>query len=82
MLLFLIAAAASAVLCLKLLTAPIRFFWKLILNWFFGWLFLLLLNLLGCAFGFHIGISAFTALIVGFLGIPGTLLLFALQWLL
>ncbi len=82
MVLVLITAAVMAALCLKLLTAPIRLIWKLLLNFFFGVLFLILLNLIGCAFGFHIGISAFSAAVVGFLGIPGTFLLLTLQWLL
>ena len=82
MALILVTAAVMALLCMKLLMAPIRLMWKLLLNLFFGVLFLILLNLIGCAVGFRIEISLFSAAVVAFLGIPGTLLLFALQWLL
>ena len=67
---------------LRLITAPIRLLWKLLLNMFFGLLCLILVNLIGCAVGFQIGIGLFSVAVVAALGLPGVLLLFALQWLL
>ena len=81
MIVLLLLAALGTVLFLKLITAPIRLVWKLLLNLFFGFVCLLLLNLLGCAFGVQIGISPVTVAVVAVLGLPGALLLLALQWL-
>lgn len=75
-------SAAALIGFLRLITAPIRRIWKILLNLFFGFACLILLNLIGCAVGFHIGINVLTAVIVGAFGLPGVLLLFALQWLL
>lgn len=77
-----VLAAVCLFLLFRLITAPIRWIWKVLLNTFFGFLCLLLINLLGCAVGFQIGISAVTATTVGILGLPGALLLLALEWLL
>lgn len=77
-----ILAALGVIGFLKLITAPIRLAWKLLLNLFFGFVCLLLLNLLGCAVGMQIGISLVSVAVVAILGLPGTLLLLALQWLL
>lgn len=77
-----VLAAAALIVFLKLITAPIRLIWKILLNLFFGAVCLVLVNLIGCAIGFQIGISVFSAAVVGVLGLPGVLLLLALQWLL
>lgn len=75
-------ALLGVIVFLKLITAPIRLVWKLLLNLFFGFVCLLFINLLGCAVGVQIGISLVTVTVVAVLGLPGALLLLALQWFL
>ena len=62
----------------RLLIVPRRFFWRLIASGIGGALIILLINLLYSVTGFSIHLNAFTALAVGFLGIPGALMLIAL----
>ncbi|MDA8234472.1 MAG: pro-sigmaK processing inhibitor BofA family protein [Clostridia bacterium] len=58
---------------------PARIIGKLILNGILGGIILWIINILGGGFGIQIAINPLTALIVGFLGIPGILLLLILQ---
>ncbi len=67
---------------LKLLVLPIRWFWKLFLNSGCGFLCLWLLNSISGFTGISFPINSVTALIAGFLGLPGILLLAILQWIL
>lgn len=62
-----------------LLVIPIKIIIKLIINGILGGVTLLLVNLIGGLFGLHIVINPINALIAGFLGIPGVILLFILQ---
>ncbi len=62
-----------------LLFVPLKYLWKLILNGILGGLLLVVINLIGGLFGVTIAINPVTALISGFLGIPGVALLFLLQ---
>lgn len=59
----------------RVLLMPIRLVFKLIYNGLIGGVVLWLLNWVGAYFGFTIAINAVTALIVGFLGLPGVVLL-------
>ncbi len=61
---------------------PLKYLWKLILNGVLGGLLLVGINLVGGLFGATIAINPITALISGFMGIPGVILLFLLQILL
>lgn len=54
---------------------PLKWIFKLIYNGLVGALILTIVNYIGSLWGFTIGINAFTALVVGFLGIPGVVLL-------
>lgn len=58
-----------------LLVIPIKVIIKLIINGLIGGVTLFLFNLIGAYFGLHIPINAFSALIVGILGLPGVILL-------
>ncbi len=78
----LLAAALAVWLFVRLIVAPIRWIWKILLNVFCGWGCLIALNFIGSFVGFHLGMTVWSALIVGALGIPGLVLLGALQWLL
>lgn len=63
---------------LALLYLAIKFFkWplKILLNGIIGIVLLYVANYLGTYLGFYIGINAITALIAGFLGVPGVIFL-------
>ena len=62
-------------LLLRLMVLPIRWFWKLFLNSGCGFLCLWLLNSISLFTGFTFPINYVTALIAGFLGLPGILFL-------
>ena len=72
-----------ALLCLigYLLLVPMRFMWRLVAGGVMGALTLLALNLLGSLAGFSVAVNSFTAMAVGFLGLPGAALVVALQFL-
>ena len=65
-----------------LLLVPMKFMWRLLAGGVLGALALLLVNLLGGMLGFHVAVNPFTAMAVGFLGLPGAALVAALQLLL
>lgn len=54
---------------------PLRLVFRLIYNGIIGGVILWLINLVGSHFGFTIAINPVTALVVGFLGLPGVVLL-------
>jgi inhibitor of the pro-sigma K processing machinery len=62
----------------KIFVKPARFILKFILNGVAGGVLLWLINLIGNQYGFGIVINPITALIAGFLGIPGVILLLLL----
>lgn len=62
-----------------LLVIPIKIIVKLIANGVIGGLLLLLFNFIGGFLGLSLVINPITALTVGFLGIPGVILLLILQ---
>lgn len=63
----------------KMLLGPIRLVLKLIYNAIVGGLILVLLNFIGNYVGLHIALNPVNALVVGFLGVPGVLLLIVLK---
>lgn len=66
----------------KLLKLSIKIFWKLFVNALIGAAILLVINFFGSAIGLSLTITFFRALIVGVLGVPGVLLIIAIQYLL
>ena len=76
-------AIGLALLCLVgyLLLVPMRFMWRLAAGCVLGALALLLVNLLGSPLGISVEINPFTAMAVGFLGLPGAAMVIALQFL-
>ncbi|MDF2840829.1 MAG: bofA [Clostridia bacterium] len=58
-----------------LLVLPIKMIVRLIINGVIGALALIVFNLFGSYIGVTIGVNPVTALIAGFLGIPGVLLM-------
>lgn len=63
-----------------LLVVPRKFLMRLIINGIIGGAVLFVLNVLGKTFGIYVAVNPVTALIAGFLGIPGILLLIILQY--
>lgn len=59
----------------KMFLMPVRLVWKLIYNGIVGGIMLWIVNFVGAYFGFSIGINIISALVAGFLGIPGVILL-------
>ena len=77
-------AVGLALICLTgyLLLVPRKFLWRLLAGGVLGALALVLVNLAGSLFGFNVAVNPFTAMAVGFLGLPGAALVVALQLLL
>lgn len=73
-----------ALICLTgyLLLVPMKFLWRLLAGGVLGALVLVLVNLVGSLFDFSVSVNPFTAMAVGFLGLPGAALVIALQLLL
>ncbi|MCG0275961.1 MAG: pro-sigmaK processing inhibitor BofA family protein [Thermosediminibacteraceae bacterium] len=63
----------------RVLLGPIKLVLQLIYNAVIGGLILLILNFIGNYVGLHIALNPLTALVVGFLGVPGILLLIILK---
>jgi inhibitor of the pro-sigma K processing machinery len=59
----------------RMFLMPIRLVFRLIYNGLIGGVMLWLLNYVGAHFDFSIAINPVTALIAGFLGLPGVVLL-------
>ena len=70
------------VLLLRVLALPIRISWKLLLNSACGFLCLWLLNSVSGFTGIRFPVNSVTAVIAGFLGLPGIVLLAIVQYLL
>ena len=65
----------------RIFIVPIKKILKLALNSIMGGLVIFLINLVGSSFGFHIGLNIFTSIIVGFLGLPGVIILIIIKLL-
>lgn len=63
----------------KLLYLPMRIVLRFLGNTFLGGLLLALFNVAGSFWGLQIGLNIITAIIIGFMGIPGIALLIILQ---
>lgn len=65
-----------------LLVIPIKILIKLLINGIIGGALLFLFNLIGGLFGLAIAINPLNAVIAGFLGVPGVILLLIMQMIL
>ena len=75
-----IAVAVIAVIVLiKILSAPIKLIFKLLLNAALGFLLLFVFNTIASLFGFSVNITWISCLVAGVLGIPGVLILVLLE---
>lgn len=79
-----IAVVATAILFLivfiKILSTPLKWVWKFLLNALSGLILLFLTNLLGTALNFSLDITWLNAIVSGLLGLPGVLLLLAIKY--
>ncbi|MGI6486538.1 MAG: pro-sigmaK processing inhibitor BofA family protein [Tepidanaerobacteraceae bacterium] len=66
----------------RLLILPLRLALKLIYNAVIGGIALVILNFFGGYFGLHIAVNPITALLVGFLGVPGIIMLILIKYIL
>lgn len=73
-----IAAIAGITVLFKIITAPIKLIFKLLLNGVTGFFILLIVNIIAGFFDFAIALSLLNILIAGFFGIPGAILLIVL----
>lgn len=62
-----------------LLLVPMRFLWRMAAGAVLGAVALFIINFFGALVGFSVAINPFTALAVGLLGLPGAVLVVALQ---
>ena len=54
----------------KMFSIPLKAIFKLIANSILGGILIFVINLIGSAFSFHIGLNIGTSILVGILGIP------------
>ena len=73
--LFLILSAVGIFLLIKILTAPIRWIFKLLLHAALGYLTLLVFNLVGGFFNFELPMTFLNSVIAGVFGAPGVIVL-------
>jgi len=66
----------------RIFIVPIKWILKLIINSILGGILIWVINLVGGMWGFHIGLNLYTSLLVGFLGIPGVIVLILLKLIL
>jgi len=78
-LLILAAVAVGVILLLKILSAPIRLAFKLLINAGVGFLILFVVNFFGEFVGFTLGVNFLNALVAGVLGVPGVILLILIK---
>ena len=82
MLFKIILIAVLVLILLKVISLPIRALWRILINTACGFVCLILVNLLTPFTGVLFSLNLVTAVIVGFLGLPGLILLFVLHLIL
>lgn len=65
----------------KIFILPLKTILKFILNSVAGGIIIFIINLIGGLWNFHIGLNIFTSIIVGILGVPGTILVIMIKLL-
>jgi len=78
-LLILGAVVLLSFVLIKIISLPMRGLLKLLINTALGYIALFILNFFGEFFGFTLGLNFVNAVIVGFLGVPGVILLTLLK---
>ena len=77
-------AIGMGIMCLLgyLLLVPMRFLWRLVAGSGLGAVVLMVVNAFGSLVGIEVNVNPFTAMAVGFLGLPGALLVIVLGFVL
>ena len=65
----------------RIFIVPVKKILKLVLNSIIGGIVIIIINLVGASFGFHIGLNFFTSIVIGFLGLPGAVILIIIKLL-
>ena len=65
----------------KIFIVPLKLILKLVLNSILGGAIIYIINIVGGFFNFHIGLNIITSIIVGLLGIPGSILIILIKLL-
>ena len=65
----------------KIFILPLKTILKFILNSVVGGIIIFIVNLIGGFWNFHIGLNILTSIIVGILGVPGTILVIMIKLL-
>ncbi len=77
-----LAGGVGILLALRYFRKPFRFIFRILASSLLGGVLLMLLNTFGAGLGLYLPVNPVTALLVGFLGVPGVLaLLFIQLWL-
>ena len=79
--LLLVGVAISIYVVIRILAAPIKWIFKLLLNALSGFLLLFLTNFISGFFDFSVPINLLTCLISGVFGIPGVIFLVVVELL-
>ena len=80
--LLLALAVIVVIVLIRVISAPIKLIFKLLINTVIGFAVLYLVNLIGQNFGITIEMNLLHAVIVGIFGIPGVIVLILLQFIL
>lgn len=80
--LFFILGLILVVIVAMILVVPFKLLIKLLMNAIIGGVFLFLFNIVGSIFNLSLEINPLNAIIVGFLGVPGVILLLVLKLIL
>ena len=65
----------------KIFILPLKTILKFLLNSVVGGIIIFIVNLIGGFWNFHIGLNILTSIIVGILGVPGTILVIMIKLL-
>ena len=71
----------AVVIVAKMLSWPLKKILKLLVNTAVGLLLVLVINTFGIGIGIHIPFNIITAIVVGVLGIPGTIVFVILNYI-
>ena len=63
----------------RIFIVPLKKILKLSINSILGGVLIYVINIIGAAFGFHIGLNIGTSIFVGILGVPGAVFLIILK---
>ncbi len=66
----------------RIFIVPLKKILKLVFNSILGGIAIFIINLVGGAFGFHIGLNFITSILVGILGLPGAVVLILIKLIL